>query len=75
MIILNSSKMEEKVKGYRQDKETLIFYEDDNKQIVSAYVYLIEISESVITFKTGSNIITIPVSKLVKIKQRCDNGR
>jgi hypothetical protein len=61
--------MEKEVKGYRQDKETLIFYEDDNKQTVSAYVYLIEVSENLITFRTGSNVITIPSSKLIKLKQ------
>lgn len=65
------NKMEEhKVSGIREGEEIFISYKDDNEQIVSGFVVLISISETLITFKTNQNTITIPVSRLIKIKQR-----
>jgi len=61
--------MENEVKGYR-DKECFLIYLEDNGQQVSAYVYVQEIKEGLITFKTSKNIITIPTSRVIKIKEK-----
>lgn len=62
---------EDKGTGYRTDKEVFLIYLEDNGQPVSAYVYIIDIKEGLITFKTNKNIITIPTTRIVKIKERC----
>jgi hypothetical protein len=61
----------DKAKGYRTNEEVFILYEDDNQKLVSAYVYLIELTDSFVVFKTNSNLITIPSKNVKKIKQRC----
>ena len=62
--------MDKEVRGYRTDKEVLLIYLEDNGQQVSAYVYIQEIKEGLITFKTQKNIITIPTSRVIKIKEK-----
>lgn len=61
--------MENKETGY-SDKEVFIIYLEDNGQPVSAYVYILNVKEGLITFKTQKNIITIPTSRVIKIKER-----
>jgi len=61
--------MEDKDTGYR-NKECFLVYLEDNGQQTSAYVYVQEIKEGLITFKTSKNIITIPTSRVIKIKER-----
>ncbi|MCX6742040.1 MAG: hypothetical protein NTX24_02605 [Candidatus Pacearchaeota archaeon] len=61
--------MENKDIGYR-DKECFLVYLDDNNQQVSAYVYVVDIKENLITFKTPKNIITIPTSRVIKMKEK-----
>lgn len=65
--------MEDKETGYR-NKEVLLIYLEDSGEPVSAYVHILEIKEGLVTFKTNKNIITIPTSRIIKIKVRYDNG-
>lgn len=54
-----------------EEKETVVFIsylDDDNKQI-NTYVTLIRMSDSLIVFRTKQNTITIPISRLIKLKQ------
>jgi hypothetical protein len=64
--------MESKDTGYR-GKEVFLIYLEDNNEPVSAYVQVVEIKEGLITFKTNKNLITIPTSRVIKIKERCSN--
>jgi len=57
--------------GYR-GKEVFLIYLEDNGEPVSAYVYVQEIKEGLITFKTSKNIITIPTSRIIKIKEKIE---
>jgi len=57
--------------GYR-NKEVFLIYLEDNGEPVSAYVYVQEIKEGLITFKTSKNIITIPTSRIIKIKEKIE---
>ncbi len=59
----------DKVTGYRTDKEVFIVYLEDNNQSVSAYVKIIDIKEGMITFQTNKNLITLPLSRILKIKE------
>lgn len=61
-------------RGYRQGEEVFLIYLEDNNEPVSAYVHLIEIKEGLITFKTNKNIITIPTSRIIKLKRKLENG-
>jgi hypothetical protein len=61
--------MDDKVKDYKPDKEVFIIYLEDNNRQVSAYVYIQNINEGLITFKTNKNIITLPVNRIIKIKE------
>ena len=61
--------MDNKDTGYR-NKECFLVYLEDNNQQVSAYVYVLDIKEGLITFKTPKNTITIPTSRIIKMKER-----
>ena len=52
------------------DKEDLIIYKDDNDKVVKAFVTIVEIENSYVTFLTNSNEITIPIIRVLKIKHK-----
>lgn len=60
----------EKVSGIREGEEIFLSYLEDNNQIVSGYFILIKISETLLEIKSNTNIILIPISRVIKIKQR-----
>lgn len=60
----------DKVSDIREGEEIHISYIDDNGQIISGFAILLELSDTFVKFKTDKNILVIPVSKLVKLKQR-----
>jgi hypothetical protein len=63
--------MEEvKTLGIREGEEIFLSYKDDNEQIVTGYFILLKMSEVLLQLKTNSNILAIPVSRILKIKQR-----
>lgn len=49
-------------------EKIFISYIDESDKIVSGYVDLINISESLITIETDRNRISIPIHRLLKIK-------
>lgn len=57
-------------KDLRTGEEIWISYIDDNGLSTSGFGVLIELSETLVKFKTNQNIICIPISKLIKLKQR-----
>jgi len=59
---------EDKVKDTR-NKEVFIVYLDDNNQSISAYVEILEIN-GFVKFRTNQNIISIPQSRVLKIKEK-----
>lgn len=65
--------MKDKETGYRKEKEVFLIYLEDNNEPVSAYVHIIDIKEGLIKFQTNKNIITLPVSRIIKIKERFEN--
>jgi len=65
--------MSDKVSGLRERETIWISYKEDNEQIVSGFVTLISISDTLITFENKHNTITIPVSRIIKIKQKREN--
>ena len=62
--------MDDRVKGQGK-KEAFISYLNDDGQVTSAYVELLECNGFVV-FKTSQNIIRIPSSRVLKIKERID---
>ena len=54
----------------QQDKETFIVYLDDNGVITSAYVKIIETLNGFVKFQTAQNIISIPSSRVLKLKEK-----
>ena len=61
----------DKVSGIRAGEEIFLSYLEDNNQIVSGFFILVKLSETLIEVKSNQNIIVIPISRLIKIKQRC----
>jgi len=55
-------------------KKTFISYVDDDGEIKNAFVIILERDVNSITFQTNKNIITIPIARLVKLKQEVDNN-
>jgi len=64
----------DKVSGIREKDEVFCSYRDDNEQIVSGFFILLKLSETLLQLKSNQNIIAIPISRLIKIKQRFQNG-
>lgn len=54
-------------------EEVFVVYLNDNNEKINGFVTLISISDSLLTFKTNRNTITIPTSRLIKMKRRGDN--
>ncbi len=53
-------------------KKVFISYLNDDNEVRSAYVSLLSITDSIVRFETKNNIITIPVSRLLKLKELGD---
>lgn len=62
--------MTEKFSDIREGEEVFISWLDDNQQIVSGYATFLQMSENILKFKTYNNIVVIPISRLLKIKQK-----
>jgi hypothetical protein len=62
-----------KLSGIREGEEVFVSYLEDNEQIVSGYFILVSMSESLLQIKSNQNLIVIPVSRLIKLKQK-SNG-
>lgn len=50
-------------------RECFISYLNDDGQIISAYVEILELN-GFVRFKTAQNIITLPRERILKIKER-----
>jgi len=64
----------DKVSDIREGEEIFLSYLEDNGQVVSGYFKLIKLSDTLLEIKSNSNIIIIPISRLIKIKQRYEGG-
>lgn len=51
-------------------ERTFICYLDDNNQRVEAFVDLIEVNSVLVKFSTNRNIVTIPFTRVLKIKEQ-----
>jgi len=49
---------------------TIIFFLDDYNKIISVYVEKYEVKDGLVTFKTQSNILSIPTKRIIKIKKK-----
>lgn len=50
-------------------KVFLSWLEDDNIRTRNTFVYLLEQTETFVKFRTKENILTIPLSRVLKIKE------
>lgn len=60
------------------NKKTFVSFKDEFDKVVSGYFELISLTDSLLTIATDKNILTIPVSRVLKIKQDKEseqNGR
>lgn len=46
-----------------------VVYFDDNDSKVTAYVEILELNQAFVRFSNGKNIITLPISRILKIKE------
>jgi sporulation protein YlmC with PRC-barrel domain len=53
----------------QEKRETFLVYLDDNDQKIEAFVDILEQTETYIKFQTNRNIITIPMARVLKIKE------
>ena len=57
-----------------QNEMIWISYLDEDDVKRQGYVELIHMDSSVVKFKTHGNIITLPTIRVLKIKEKLDNG-
>ena len=55
-------------------KEKLIFFIDEGGAEKKIYAVITEQTTSTITFRTQDNLFTIPIYRLIKIKEKVENG-
>jgi sporulation protein YlmC with PRC-barrel domain len=63
--------MENREKGKRN--EAFIIYLNDDGVQISCYAVIIEKNSNWITFRTSKNLITIPFSRIIKIKEKLED--
>jgi hypothetical protein len=51
-------------------KKAYLCYFDDNDQKVNGFVEIIEANSVFVKFSTNKNIVTIPFSRVIKIKEK-----
>lgn len=54
-------------------QEVFIVYLNDDGEKIEAYVTILEIN-GFVKFRTNQNIISIPRERVLKIKERCEDG-
>jgi len=52
------------------NEKDLIIFLDENDERKEIYINIKEIKESFVTFETNTNLITIPMSRVLKIKRK-----
>ena len=57
-----------------KEKNFFIRYVDDDEQVRDAWVENVLIKDGCATFPTSSNLITIPIHRVIKIKQKMGGG-
>jgi hypothetical protein len=62
-------------KDKKSKEKSFISYIDDNGQSTTAYVEILEINRNFVKFKTDKNIITIPRERILKIKEKIEDGK
>ena len=55
-------------------KLKFISFYDDKDKLVEGYFEVIEENENSIKFKTAKNILTIPMHRICKIKEKIEEG-
>jgi len=56
------------------DKKDFIIFLDENNIKKELFVEITEMRDSFVTFKTSSNLITIPIIRVLKIKRKEDQN-
>lgn len=51
-------------------KESFVSYKNDTGEIVTGYFEIVDFKETYIRIKTKGNIITIPMHRVLKIKEK-----
>lgn len=58
-----------------QKKTIFLSFLNDNDEKVSTYVTLLKKNDNLIEFKTKGNIITLPMSRVLKIKESLNGDK
>lgn len=53
--------------------DSLLIYLEDNGKLEMAYGHLVEINIAYVKFETSTNILIIPIVRILKIKMKRDN--
>lgn len=62
--------MEDKATGIKGGQEIFCSYLEDSGIQTQGYFYLLKITDSYVELKSNSNILILPMSRVLKIKQR-----
>jgi hypothetical protein len=55
---------------FRHRTEAFLSYLNDTGETISGYFEIIEINQAYVKIKTKGNIVTIPMTRVLKIKER-----
>ena len=61
---------EDKETGLKEGQEIFCSYLEDNGIQTQGYFYLLKLTDSYVQLKSNSNILILPMSRVLKIKQR-----
>jgi len=55
-------------------KKVFLSYLDDNNHRIATYVWLISLTDTSVTFRTHNNIIVLPMSRILKVKESLEEA-
>jgi len=58
----------------QEKRNTFIIYMDDNDSKIQSYVNILEQTDSFVKFENARNILTIPMCRVLKIKEARHQG-
>ena len=66
--------MKEQLEFFDKDKEVFVCYLDEENKATNGYFKILQLAGSLLIIGSDKNILGIPLSRVLKIKQKVEGG-
>ena len=66
--------MKEQLEFFDKDKEVFVCYLDEENKATNGYFKILQLAGSLLIIGSDKNILGIPLSRVLKIKQKTERG-